>query len=182
MEAIDVRPEVAQFALAMEERLRANVHKNGKLNNEPIAVMIRLEQEAGELRRAISSGESPERLRDEAADVANFAMMIAGQTTPEQVRKAHTFPVLMIPGNWREYPDCPRSVPYDLVEAHARQAERNHGGQSIATLARRGGLDPRELWAVCHGVGWHEAPSYDDAIAWLKETAGGSTGGGGGGN
>jgi hypothetical protein len=53
----------------------------------------------------------------------------------------------------REYPDCPASVPWDLVAPHAAQAQRNHG-QSLETLARRGGLAPDELFAVMHDQPW----------------------------
>lgn len=43
--------------------------------------------------------------------------------------------------------DCPRTVPYVLVAPHEAQARRNHGGQTLARLAERGGLAPEEL--VC---------------------------------
>jgi hypothetical protein len=43
--------------------------------------------------------------------------------------------------------DCPRMVPWSLVEPHERQAKRNHD-QSLETLASRGGLCPLELCAV----------------------------------
>ena len=43
--------------------------------------------------------------------------------------------------------DCPRTVPLALVAPHEAQAMRNHGGQTLARLAERGGLAPEEL--VC---------------------------------
>ena len=46
---------------------------------------------------------------------------------------------------------CPRDVTWELVAAHARQAERNHS-QSVERLAERGGLAPLELAAVL----WHQ--------------------------
>lgn len=46
---------------------------------------------------------------------------------------------------------CPRSVPWSLVEPHARQAHANHG-QSLETLAARHGLSPLELIAVLTDV------------------------------
>lgn len=64
---------------------------------------------------------------------------------------AATFPVLLSPTDRRTHTLCPESVPWELVAPHARQAERNHGGQSLADLARRGGLDPVELLAVLDG-------------------------------
>ena len=42
---------------------------------------------------------------------------------------------------------CPRTVPLALVAPHEAQAMRNHGGQTLARLAERGGLAPEEL--VC---------------------------------
>ena len=39
------------------------------------------------------------------------------------------------------------SVPWDFIQSHEQQAIRNHS-QNLETLARRGGLDPREMLAV----------------------------------
>lgn len=57
------------------------------------------------------------------------------------------FPVLMTPKDRRQYPLCPKVIPLDMVAGHEKQAQRNHQ-QSLAELARRGGLDPIELLAV----------------------------------
>lgn len=65
---------------------------------------------------------------------------------------------------------CPRSVPWELVAAHAKQAKLNHD-QTLERLAERGGLDPRELWCVVHGKPWRERPTIEDALAWLAEVA-----------
>lgn len=89
--ALAVRPEVAAFALAMEERLRANDHKGGWDRDHPYALHDRLLDEAKELRGEIREswvtlGKNPSdeavavatrRIHHEAADVANFAMMVA---------------------------------------------------------------------------------------------------------
>lgn len=83
MPTLDVRPEVAAFALLMEARLRANDHKPGWKNHSPDALYARLLEEAGELHRAIlahafdAGPEQSDGVGYEAADVANFAMMIA---------------------------------------------------------------------------------------------------------
>jgi hypothetical protein len=45
---------------------------------------------------------------------------------------------------WMELPD---SIPWEAIAPHERQASANHG-QSLETLARRGGLSPYELLAV----------------------------------
>ena len=81
----DLRPEVAAFALAMEERLRANDHKggwkrcsqrylfNGILGElHELHAAWDLEPGAGELRFMRAS-----RIRAEAADLANYSMMLA---------------------------------------------------------------------------------------------------------
>jgi NTP pyrophosphatase (non-canonical NTP hydrolase) len=67
--------------MAMEERLRANDHKGGWDNCEPEWLLTRLRQEVEELAAEIAKGGTrsfdADRLRLEAADVGNFAMMIA---------------------------------------------------------------------------------------------------------
>lgn len=72
-----IRPEVRWFAKRMEAKLRANDHKQhwSKLHKDYL--IERLFQEANELWLAIRNGESAENIIQEAADVANFAMMIA---------------------------------------------------------------------------------------------------------
>jgi hypothetical protein len=66
---------------------------------------------------------------------------------------ARQFPVLLQPWERRDYPDCPKTVPWDLLKPHETQAYRNHG-QSLATLASRGGLDPVEMIWVIEGQRW----------------------------
>lgn len=68
---------LGKFAAAMAERLDANSHKSGWADMTPGALLRRLKQEVGELDRAIKSGAVPEQVIREAADVANFAAMIA---------------------------------------------------------------------------------------------------------
>ena len=79
---LELRPEVAAFAQAMEAQLRANDHKPGWRGDSPEILMRRLYEEAGELRRCVVcrepwSAEEAARVLKEAADVANFAMMVA---------------------------------------------------------------------------------------------------------
>ena len=64
---------------------------------------------------------------------------------------------------------CPRSVPWDLVEAHATQAHRNHH-QDLVTLAQRGGLDAAELVAVLEDRRFARM-SWGDAVARLRAIA-----------
>jgi hypothetical protein len=74
-----IRPEVLWFASKMEERLRANDHKGGWHECDWDFLQGRMADEADELVALLrSSGiTQTERIWHEAADVANFAMMIA---------------------------------------------------------------------------------------------------------
>ena len=82
---MQLRPEVRIFAEAMERRLRANDHKGGWKHETVYAYLLpRLLEELGELAMLLSDAylQTPksERILQEAADVANFAMMIADVT------------------------------------------------------------------------------------------------------
>lgn len=84
-------PYVLAFALRMERKLDENRHKGnreGWIKDDPIALFRRLRDEAAELGaaltvercgcRAVGECTHPDpKVGDEAADVANFAMMIA---------------------------------------------------------------------------------------------------------
>lgn len=72
-----LRPEVIAFARLMEDQLRANDHKPGWIQNGPFDLWPRLMEEAGELKMALIARDGPDVIAKEAADVANFAMMIA---------------------------------------------------------------------------------------------------------
>ena len=66
---------------------------------------------------------------------------------------------------------CPRSVPLWMVEPHEPQAIRNHGGQTLAVLASRGGLSPCELCAVLEDRPWAKMPVSDEVSILLHLTA-----------
>jgi hypothetical protein len=88
-ERLDVRPEVAAFALLMEAKLRENDHKGGWHGEDTEGLLRRLREETDELETAMKRGpgtewpygarQKPQRtlIGREAADVANFAMMLA---------------------------------------------------------------------------------------------------------
>jgi NTP pyrophosphatase (non-canonical NTP hydrolase) len=83
-EVASIRPSVLKFAMAMEQELRANDYKGGWGDCSPRFLLQRMNEEADEVRHALDDGlargwtrEDSERIRKEAADVANFAMMIA---------------------------------------------------------------------------------------------------------
>ena len=67
-------PCVQWFANEMQRELNANQHKNGWETLSYRWMLNRLRQEIGELERAV---EMRKDVVSEAADVANFAMMIA---------------------------------------------------------------------------------------------------------
>ena len=71
-----LRPEVAAFAMLMEEELRKHDDRPGWKDCSPGWLMDRLHQELKELSSALNH-DIAEAVPREAADVANFAMMIA---------------------------------------------------------------------------------------------------------
>jgi len=48
--------------------------------------------------------------------------------------------------------DQPRKIPFSWVAQFGKQYVKNHCGQSLAMLSRRGGLDWTELWAGMKGM------------------------------
>ena len=74
-----LRPEVQSFAVHMENRLRKNDHKGGWKDEDPRWLVTRCFEEWQELRNelALTAAYKPSKVVDEAADVANFAMMIS---------------------------------------------------------------------------------------------------------
>jgi hypothetical protein len=78
-EDVVLRPVVQWFAEQMELQLRANDHKGGWAGDSTESLLDRLDEEVAELRECSSKREI-----EEAADVANFAMMIADQSVEGQ--------------------------------------------------------------------------------------------------
>lgn len=58
-------------------------------------------------------------------------------------------------------------VPWPMLVQHEAQALRNHGGQSLETLADRGGLGPDEALAVLEDRRWRKMDE-EDARTQLK--------------
>jgi NTP pyrophosphatase (non-canonical NTP hydrolase) len=71
------RAEVAWFAEQMELKLRENDHKPHWRGSDIEYLHKRLQEEVDELMYELHSPLNEERVVKEAADVANFAMMIA---------------------------------------------------------------------------------------------------------
>lgn len=96
MTKTQIRDEVLWFAGEMERKLKANDHKGDWSNCTFGYLSRRLHQETKELSRALAAfkalregpgsdeaaADMAENLIREAADVANFAMMIADQARP----------------------------------------------------------------------------------------------------
>jgi len=78
-----------------------------------------------------------------------------------------TFPVL------QPVEGCPHVIPWGLIQPHERQAQTNHS-QTLEELARRGGLDVRELYYVLndkpYGFGV-EAVTEGVALFFVKQAA-----------
>ena len=76
-----MRPIVSWFARLMEQKLSKNDHKGGWVGCTPSWLLRRLRAETNELARALKCHKkAPALIAREAADVANFAMMIADVT------------------------------------------------------------------------------------------------------
>jgi hypothetical protein len=65
---------------------------------------------------------------------------------------ARTFPIQR-PWERSRMIACPSSIPWSLIEPHAKQAQRNHD-QTLERLAERGGLSPSEAIAVLADRQW----------------------------
>lgn len=82
---IEASREVSRFALAMEAQLHKNAHKDhndggrGWRFDSVWSLINRLDEEVAELKAAVSAEQPAEVILSEAADVANFAMMIASR-------------------------------------------------------------------------------------------------------
>lgn len=72
-----LRPEVQWFAEQMGSRLKKNDHKSGWKDTGTIHLLNSLRQETNELEGVVYFNEGEIDIISEAADVANFAMMIA---------------------------------------------------------------------------------------------------------
>lgn len=75
-----LRPEVQRFAIVMERVLRHNDHKGGWRYTDARTLLLRTYVEMGELHKAMLNSDfsAPDvMILREAADVANFCMMIA---------------------------------------------------------------------------------------------------------
>lgn len=73
-----------------------------------------------------------------------------------------TFPVLWAPASMHAvyaHVNCPKTIPWDIIEPHREQAFGNHH-QSLERLAARGGLNPYELLAVLLDKPWNDVSMF----------------------
>jgi NTP pyrophosphatase (non-canonical NTP hydrolase) len=84
-----MRSEVVWFAQEMERKLQENDYKSHWSGCSPKWLLNRLRQETSELERAIAKGDAKDIAR-EAADVGNFAMMIADVCRRDDEGKANS--------------------------------------------------------------------------------------------
>lgn len=83
------RREVQMFAEDMERKLEANDDKKGGWDDCEVGWLLRrLGHEVGELRRALKKRKPWRTVAGEAADVANFAMMISQNYQTQQEAEA----------------------------------------------------------------------------------------------
>jgi NTP pyrophosphatase (non-canonical NTP hydrolase) len=74
------RDEIDHFAQAMEYKLKRNDHKGGWEGADVSGLLDKLTEEVEELKEAIKNGNRYE-ITMEAADIANYSLMIAWNTT-----------------------------------------------------------------------------------------------------
>ena len=80
---MEIRASIMRLALAMEQKLQANEHKADWKACDPLWLLEKLCDEVHELSHALQYNRR-DQISDEAADVANFAMMIADTLEPDR--------------------------------------------------------------------------------------------------
>lgn len=126
-----LRPQVAAFARLMERELRANDHKGGWQDEHTEDLFKRLKEEVKELKDVISIGNiwKNDVIASEAADVANFAMMIVDSAGLLDAKAAEPGKTLETERGSKQWWD-----------AHA-QAERWYMGRMGVTFELRSAAD-----------------------------------------
>ncbi len=122
------RPFVEAMANAMQERLEANAHKNGMEWGSRKVIIAKLLEEVCELVEESASSKDPEKLRKEAADVANVAGMLAAYCDN------HALP------DWRDPPQTQLGKTIDALLQEKRAKAAIH--LPCAECGRRMSPDP----------------------------------------
>jgi hypothetical protein len=68
----------------------------------------------------------------------------------------------------RPLPGGLRTIPWDLIAPHERQAKKNHS-QSLERLNERGGLSIHELYAVLNDLPWRQVSQLPEEVCsqWI---------------
>lgn len=74
---LKLRKAVRKFSDFMESKLRKNDHRDGWSHSSNEFLLSRLQAEVDELHESVRQHDPPMIIAQEAADVANFAMMLA---------------------------------------------------------------------------------------------------------
>jgi len=74
---VTVRPCLSTFAVQMERKLRRNDHRPGWRGDDPLDLLWALREHADKLESCLRAGASSQQTIADAADIGNFAMMIA---------------------------------------------------------------------------------------------------------
>ena len=66
--------------------------------------------------------------------------------------------------------NCPKEIPWSIIELHEKQVLKNHGGQSLTRLNELGGLTPEELYIVLTDRDFRDIfqISFSDAVLYLR--------------
>lgn len=80
---------ITRYADDMAREMDENSHKDGWDEMSVRRLLVRAEQEMGELRRAIENGKPFEDVRSEAADVGNFLAMLVWNACVESKEESN---------------------------------------------------------------------------------------------
>ena len=119
-----IRASVQRFAHLMEDRLKANDHKGDWETERREWLLMRLMEEVGELVSACREGD-PGRIDAEAADVANFAMIISGNARPEMQAEI-------------EIPESQNAIPFPFCKVCTAMGIRSEISIGFSLRARGG--------------------------------------------
>jgi NTP pyrophosphatase (non-canonical NTP hydrolase) len=145
----EMRDEVKAFAEIMERELKANDRKPGWKHDDPTALLVRLREEADELEMALTPPvERAAQIAKEAADVANFAMMIADVCGG------------LIPNAPTQGREDGGGALYEALEEIAAFAQAHHGDQSSHVLLHALAVDiPSMVAAAIRSAATPNAPT-----------------------
>jgi len=173
--ARELRPSLLRFALHMEAQLRANDHKRGWQEDDFADLFARLEEESEELGDIVlkeaglwQSGDP--RVLKEAADVANFAMMIADNCEIEPAVNARLpergETKLTLPCDVSHASEAAESV---KLSSPAFPAGADGQDATLSDLVPSNWCDPLLIGDDGIGAGPYGAPDIERLLLRIKE-------------